>query len=51
MNKNVHNILVGKREVKRPLGDVGGDVSALKMYLNETVRGGLDWIQLVEDRF
>jgi hypothetical protein len=48
---NEYRILVGKPEEKRPLGRprhrwVGNN----KMYLSEIGLGGMDWIDLAQDR-
>lgn len=37
MDKNVRNILIRRREGKRPVGDVGLSVLAVKTVRNETV--------------
>jgi hypothetical protein len=42
---------VGKPEGKRPLGRPRRRwVDNMKMYLREIVLGGMDWIDLVQDR-
>jgi hypothetical protein len=49
--KNVYRILVGKPEGKRPLGiPICRWVDYIKMDLRETEWGGMDWIDLAEDR-
>jgi hypothetical protein len=49
--RGVHRILVGKPKGKRPLGRsrrVWED--NIKMNLQEVVCGGMDWIELAQDR-
>jgi hypothetical protein len=49
--RNAHRILVGKPEGKRPLGRPRGWwVDNTKMGLTEMGWGGMDWIDLVQDR-
>jgi hypothetical protein len=49
--RNGYRILVGKPEGKRPLGIPSCRwVDNIKMDLREIGRGGLDWIDLVQDR-
>jgi hypothetical protein len=44
-------VLAGKSEGKRPLGRTRRRCHYnLKINLTETVRGGMDWIDLVQDR-
>jgi hypothetical protein len=46
-----YRILVGKPEGKRPLGRPRRRwVGNFKMYLREREWGGVDWIELVQDR-
>jgi hypothetical protein len=46
-----YRILVGKPDGKRPLGSPRrGLVDNIKMYLRETEWGGMDWIDLAQDR-
>jgi hypothetical protein len=49
--KNVYKILVGKPEGKRPLGRPRRRrVGNTKMHLREIGWGGMDWIDLAQDR-
>ena len=45
----VHKVLVGKREVKRPLRRCRWEDN-IKMDLQEMGRGCGDWMELAEDR-
>jgi superfamily II DNA/RNA helicase len=48
---NAYTILVGKPEGKRPLGKLRRRwEDNMKMDLREIGRGGMDWINLAEDR-
>jgi hypothetical protein len=48
---NAYRILVGKPEGKRPLGRPRRRwVNNIKMDLREIGWGGMDWIELAEDR-
>jgi hypothetical protein len=48
---NAHRILVGKPEGKRPLGSPRHRwVDNIKMNLREIGWGGMDWIDLAQDR-
>jgi hypothetical protein len=48
---NTYTILVGKSEGKRPLGRPGhGWENNIKIYLREIGWGGMDWIDLAQDR-
>jgi hypothetical protein len=49
--RGVYRVLVGKPEVKRPLGRprLGWDDN-IKMDLQEVGWGGMDWIELAQDR-
>jgi hypothetical protein len=49
--RNVYTILVGKPEGKRPLGrPIRRWVDNIKMDLREIGWGGMDWIDLAQDR-
>jgi hypothetical protein len=49
--RNAYRILVGKPERKRPLGRPRRRwVDNIKMDLRELGWGGMDWIDLAEDR-
>jgi hypothetical protein len=49
--KNEYRILVGKPERKRPLGRPRQRwVDNIKIYLREIRWGGMDWIDLAQDR-
>jgi hypothetical protein len=49
--RNVYRILVGKTEGKRPLGRPRRRwEDNIKMDLREIGRGGIDWIDLAQDR-
>jgi hypothetical protein len=49
--RNAYRILVGKPEGKKPLGRPRRRrVGNIKMYLREIGWGGMDWIDLAEDR-
>jgi hypothetical protein len=49
--RNAYRILVGKPEGKRPLGRPKCRwEDNIKMDLRETRWGGMDWIDLVQDR-
>jgi hypothetical protein len=49
--RNAYGILVGKPEGKRPLGRPRRRwVNNIKMDLDEIEWGGMDWIDLVQDR-
>jgi hypothetical protein len=48
---NTYRILVGKPEIKRPLGGPRRKwVDNIKMDLRETGWGGMDWNELAQDR-
>jgi hypothetical protein len=49
--RNAYRILVGKQEGKRPLGRPGSMwVDNIKIYLRVIGWGGMDWIDLAQDR-
>jgi hypothetical protein len=49
--KNAYGILVGKPEGKRPLGrPIPRWVDNIKMDLRKLEWGGIDWIDLAQDR-
>jgi hypothetical protein len=49
--RNAYRILVGKPEGKRPLGRPRCRwVNNIKMDLRETVRSGMDWVDLAQGR-
>jgi hypothetical protein len=49
--RNAYGILVGKLERKRPLGThIHRWVNNIKMDLREIGWGGMDWIDLTQDR-
>jgi hypothetical protein len=48
---NAYRILVGKSDGKRPLGRLKCRwVESIKIYLGEIGWGGMDWIDLAQDR-
>jgi hypothetical protein len=48
--RNAYRILVGKPEVKRPLGRPRRSwMDNIKIYLREIGCGGMDWIHLAQD--
>jgi hypothetical protein len=51
MGRVVYRVLVGKPEVKGPLGRPRHRwEDNIKLHLQEVGYGGMDWIELVQDR-
>ena len=48
--RGIHRVLVGKHEGKRPLGRPRHRWEDIKMDLQEAGCGGIDWIELAQDR-
>ena len=48
--RGVYRVLVGKRKGKRSLGISGRKWEDIKMDIQEIGFGGMDWIELVQDR-
>jgi hypothetical protein len=48
--RNTYRIFVGKPEGKRPLGRPKRRWEDIRMDLREIGRGGMDWIDLAQDR-
>jgi hypothetical protein len=46
----IYRVLVGKPERKRPLGLPSRWEDNIKIDLQEGKRGGMDWIELAQDR-
>jgi hypothetical protein len=50
--RGVYRVLVGRPEVKRPLGRPRRRwEDNVKLYVQEVGCGGIDWIDLAEDRY
>jgi len=50
--RGVYRVLVGKHEGKRPLGRPSHKLEGnIKMDLQEVGFGGMDWIDLTQDRY
>jgi len=50
MGRDVYRVLVGKLEGKRPLGRPRRRWEDIKMDFQEVGCGGMDWIDLAQDR-
>jgi len=50
MERDVYRVLVGKLEGKRPLGRPRRRWEDIKMDFQEVGCGGMDWIDLAQDR-
>ena len=48
--KGVYRVVVGKAEIKRPLGRPGVDGRIILRWIFRKWDGGMDWIDLAEDR-
>ena len=46
-----YSVFVGKPEGKRPLGDPGLDGTIILKRIFELGCGGVDWMQLAQDRY
>jgi hypothetical protein len=51
VKRNAYRILVGKAKGKRPLGRPRRSWVDIKMDLREIELGGIDWIDLAQDRY
>jgi hypothetical protein len=50
-SRNVYSVLVGKHDGKRPLGRPRHRwEDNIKMDFQEVVRGGMDWIDVAQDK-
>jgi hypothetical protein len=49
-SRGLHRVLVGKSEGSRPLGNPRRRWEDIKMYFQEVLCKGMDWIDLAQDR-
>jgi hypothetical protein len=48
--RNAHNVLVGKPQGKRPLEKSRRICKSIRIDLRETVKEGMDWFHLAQNR-